>query len=442
MDTKRDAHVVVIGGGFAGLAAARKLARRKRVRVTLLDQRNHHLFQPLLYQVATAGLNPSNIAVPIRAQFTRAENVSVRMSRIRKIDLEAKTVADEHGTLAYDFLILAPGAQHSYFGKPEWEEHAPGLKTLEQATEIRRRILSAFELAETEDDPARRRALLTFVVVGGGPTGVELAGAIAEIAKRVLVRDFRMIDPSKARVLLVEAGPRILSSFPEPLSQRVVRDLESLGVEVLTSSRVEAIGPNFVRLEQGSIATESAFWAAGVQASDLGRSLGVPLDRAGRVQVEADLSLPGHPEVFAVGDFAHVRLPDGGLLPGVAPAAIQAGRAAARNVLASIAGRPREEFRYRDKGQMATVGRSKAIAQLGKLRLQGRLAWVTWLLVHVFALIGFRNRATVFSAWVWNYVFFKRGARLITSKEWRLHGGRLAPTGEGPYHSGQKERSA
>lgn len=435
METKREAHVVVVGGGFAGLAAARELAGKKRVRLTLLDRKNHHLFQPLLYQVATAGLNPSNIAVPIRAQFTHAENVSVRMSRIRGVDLEAKTVSDEQGTIPYDFLILAPGAQHSYFGNPEWEEHAPGLKTLEQATEIRRRILSAFEQAETEEDAARRRALLTFVVVGGGPTGVELAGAIAEIARRVLVKDFRVIDPSKARVLLVEAGPRILTSFPEALSQRVVRDLESLGVEVRTSSRVEAIGADFVRLEGGSIATERAFWAAGVQASELGASLGVPLDRAGRVQVEGDLSLPGHPEVFAVGDFAQVRLPGGGQLPGVAPAAIQTGKAAGRAILASIAGKPRVAFRYRDKGQMATVGRSKAIAQLGRLRLEGRLAWFTWLLVHVFALIGFRNRATVFSEWVWNYVFFKRGARLITSKEWRQHDGSLAEHAGDPYLS-------
>lgn len=413
------AHVVVVGGGFGGLTAARELAKDDRVRLTLIDQRNHHLFQPLLYQVATAALNPSNIAVPIRAQFSGKDNVAVHLGRVEAVDLDRRRVLGDDFEVAYDYLILAPGARHSYFGRPDWEVHAPGLKTLEQAIEIRRRILGAFEKAENEADPERQRALLTFVVVGAGPTGVELAGAIAEISRTVLVRDFRRIDPAQARVVLVEAGPRVLPAFPEALSERVRKDLLALGVEVRTSCRVAEIGSGRVRLGGEELSAENAFWAAGVQAARLGGLEGVETDRAGRVEVSPDLSLPGHPEVFAIGDFVHFPLGDGGLLPGVAPAAIQTGKAAARNVLASIGGRPRQAFVYRDKGQMATVGKSRAVAQVGKVRLKGRIAWIAWLVIHVLALIGFRNRATVFLEWVWNYVFSKRGARLITSNEWR-----------------------
>lgn len=412
-------HVVVVGGGFGGLAAARELARHRGVRITLIDQRNHHLFQPLLYQVATAALNPSNIAVPIRAQFTGQENVSVHLGEVEEVRLEERKVRAGGVEVPYDYLVLAPGARHSYFGRPDWEEHAPGLKTLEQATEIRRRILGAFERAENEFDPERQRSLLTFVVVGAGPTGVELAGAIAEISRTVLVRDFRRIDPAQARVLLVEAGPRVLPAFPEALSARVEKDLAALGVQVRTSCRVEEIGTDRVRLGGEELAAGNTFWAAGVQAARLRGLEDVEVDRAGRVKVEPDLSLDGHPEVFAIGDFAHVPLGEGRILPGVAPAAIQTGRAAARNILASLTGKARQPFVYRDKGQMATVGKSRAVAQIGKLRLKGRLAWLAWTFVHILALIGFRNRVTVFAEWVWNYVFSKRGARLITSNQWR-----------------------
>jgi len=413
--------VIVVGAGFGGLEAARELAGRSEVRVTIIDQRNHHLFQPLLYQVATAGLNPADIAVPVRAQFSGAANVSVRLGRVAAVDLEHKRITLEDGAvLPWDFLILACGAQHSYFGHPEWEEFAPGLKTLEQATEIRRRILLAFESAENEPDPARQRRLLTFVIVGGGPTGVELAGAIADISRTVLVRDFRQIDPATARVLLVEAGPRILPAFSEKLSQHATADLISLGVEVRTSAAVTGIDAAGVTIQGERVDAGSVFWAAGVQASSLGRSLGVELDRAGRVHVAPDLSIPRSPDAFVIGDMAHLEEAGYGLIPGLAPAAIQEGKAAARNVLATIAGHPRAAFHYRDKGMMATIGKHKAIAQAGKFRLTGYLAWLAWLFIHVLYLIGFRNRIVVFAQWVWSYLFSKRSARLITTRDWRL----------------------
>ena len=413
--------VIVVGAGFGGLEAARTLAGHPAAQVTIVDQRNHHLFQPLLYQVATAGLNPADIAVPVRAQFTRAANVSVRLGRAAAVDLAQRQIALEGGTkLPWDFLILACGAQHSYFGHPEWEEFAPGLKTLEQATEIRRRLLSAFESAENEPDASAQRQLLTFVIVGGGPTGVELAGAIADISRTVLVRDFRRIDPASARVLLIEAGPRILPAFAEELSRRATDDLRALGVEVRTSSAVSGIDAHGVNVGSERIEAKSVFWAAGVQASSLSRSLGVELDRAGRVKVNADLSIPGHPDAFVIGDMAHRDEEGYGLVPGLAPAAIQEGGAAARNVLASIDGRPRTPFRYRDKGMMATIGKHRAIAQTGRFRLTGYLAWLAWLFIHILYLIGFRNRLVVFSQWVWSYVFSKRAARLITARDWRL----------------------
>jgi NADH dehydrogenase len=413
--------VLVVGAGFGGLEAARALARDSSVRVTVVDQRNHHLFQPLLYQVATAGLNPADIAVPIRAQFSRAPNAEVRLGRVAGVDLGRKRLSLEDGTeLGWDFLVLAGGAQHSYFGHPEWEEFAPGLKTLEQATEIRRRLLSAFESAEHEQDPAAQRRLLTFVIVGGGPTGVELAGAIADISRTVLVRDFRNIDPASARVLLLEAGPRILPAFAEELSRRAAEDLRALGVEVRTSSAVTGIDALGVNIGGERIEAKSIFWAAGVQASSLSRLLGVELDRAGRVMVDADLSIPGHPDAFVIGDMAHLEEPGRGLVPGLAPVAIQEGKAAARNILASIGGRPRKPFRYRDKGMMATIGKHKAIAQTGPIRLTGFLAWLAWLFIHILYLIGFKNRISVFAQWVWSYVFSKRGARLITNRDWRL----------------------
>ena len=413
--------VLIVGAGFGGLTAARELARNPAVHVTLVDQRNHHLFQPLLYQVATAGLNPGDIAVPVRAQFAGASNVAVHMGRVQGVDLAGKRASIESGpALAWDFLILACGAQHSYFGHPEWEDLAPGLKTLEQALEIRRRILSAFETAENAPDPAAHRALLTFVVVGGGPTGVELAGAIADISRTVLVRDFRRIDPRGARVVLLEAGPRVLPAFDERLSRHAEEDLRALGVEVRTSSAVTGIDARGVSVGGEHIEAGSVFWAAGVQASALGRSLGVPLDRAGRVEVAADLSIPGHPDAFVIGDMAHLEEPGRGVVPGLAPAAIQEGKAAARNVLLTLEGRPRKPFRYRDKGMMATIGKNKAITQSGRLRLTGFVAWLAWLFIHILYLIGFRNRFSVFAQWVWSYLFSKRGARLITSRDWRL----------------------
>ncbi|QDF01961.1 NAD(P)/FAD-dependent oxidoreductase [Myxococcus xanthus] len=413
-------HVVVLGAGFAGLTAAKALARHSALYVTVLDQRNHHLFQPLLYQVATSGLSPADIAVPIRSQFARKPNVSVHLGRVTWVNLKERWVGGEGDVrLRYDYLVIACGAQHSYFGKSEWEDFAPGLKTLEQATELRRRILSAFEQAENERDAERQRALLSFVVVGAGPTGVELAGAIADISRTVLVRDFRRIKPSRARVFLVEAGPRILPSFSEKLSVRAHRDLAALGVEVRTEARVTAVDAEGVTLGSERLASRTVVWAAGVQAECLTRGLGVPLDRAGRVQVAADLTLPGHPEVFAAGDVAHVKL-DGNLVPGVAPAAMQMGRAVARNVLADLRGRPRTPFRYKDKGSMATIGKHRAIAETGRAKLTGFVAWVAWLFIHVWYLVGFKNRFGVFVTWVWSYLFSTRGARLITESEWRL----------------------
>jgi len=413
--------VVIIGAGFGGLNAAKELANHEEVHVVLLDQKNHHLFQPLLYQVATAGLNPADIAVPIRSQFAGARNVSVHLGRVERLSLSEKWVGAEEGIeLGFDFLILACGALHSYFSHPEWEPFAPGLKTVEQAIEIRRRILSAFERAENEIDAERQRALLNFVIVGGGPTGMELAGAIADISRTVLVKDFRRINPASARVILVEAGPRILPAFPEELAARAARDLAKLGVEVLTSSPVQEIDANGVRIGEERIPSCTVLWAAGVKADRLSESLGVELDRSGRVKVGPDLSIPGHPDVFVVGDLAHFEMANGELLPGLAPAAIQTGKAAAKNILATIHGRPRKPFRYFDKGIMATIGKRKAIAQTGRLRLTGYIAWLAWLFIHILYLVGFRNRIAVFLEWAWSYLFSKRGSRLITSDEWKL----------------------
>lgn len=411
--------VIVVGGGFGGLAAARRLAKASELlHVTLVDQRNHHLFQPLLYQVATAGLNPADIAVPIRSQFAGCPSVAVHLGRVTRVNLLERYVEGEGVRVGYDYLILACGAQHSYFGRQEWEDLAPGLKTLEQATEIRRRILSAFEMAENEQDPTRQRALLDFVIVGAGPTGVELAGAICDIARTVLIEDFRRINPADARVILVEAGPRVLASFPEDLSRRAAADLAKLGVDVRTGVRVAQIDVEGVQIGDERIITRNVFWAAGVEADSVTRSLGVPLDRAGRVLVNQDLSVPGSPEVFVIGDAAHLEIA-GQLVPGLAPAAIQAGRAAADNVLALAAGKPTKPFHYLDKGAMATIGKHLAIAHIGRLKLTGYIAWVVWLFVHVLSITGFKNRVTVFLEWTWSYLFSRRGARLITNRDWR-----------------------
>ncbi|HEX3759239.1 MAG TPA: NAD(P)/FAD-dependent oxidoreductase [Kofleriaceae bacterium] len=414
------ANVVLIGAGFAGLAAARQLARQADVYLTIMDRRNYHLFQPLLYQVATAGLDPANIAVPIRAQFERASNVEVHLAEVDAIDLDHRTIRSAMRTLTFDYLIVATGASHSYFGHPAWEAHAPGLKTLEQAVEIRRRVLTAFERAENERDETLRAAYLTFVVVGGGPTGVELAGAIADIRRTVLTRDFRRIDPRSARVLLCQGSPRLLPQFEDSLARKAARELAQLGVEVMTSTRVEHVDGEGVVANDHRIVARTVLWAAGVMSSALGSQLCVQVDRAGRVPVAPDLSLPDHPNVFVVGDLARVELPSGGLAPGLASVAIQEGRTAAHNILASVRGHSRKPFHYHDKGMLATIGKHRAVAQLKHVRLTGYIAWCLWLVVHLFFLAGFHNRLEVFRDWAWSYLFSKRGSRLIMSGEWRL----------------------
>ena len=410
-------HVVIVGGGFGGLYAARALASRP-VRVTLLDRRNHHLFQPLLYQVATAALNPSDIATPLRSILRRAPNVTVFLAEVVTVDLAGRRLVLDDGAMPYDALVLAAGAGHSYFGHDDWEPLAPSLKTLEDALEIRRRVLLAYEEAEREQDGAEQRALLTSVVIGGGPTGVELAGALAEISRETIARDFRLIDPTKARIVLLEGGPRVLAAFPDPLPARAAAALARIGVEVRTGATVTRVTPDAVWLGGEQIRARTVLWAAGVAAAPLTRTLGVPLDRAGRVMVERDLSIPGHPEAFAIGDLCAFIAEDGRPLPGLAPVALQQGRAAARNVLRRLAGEPTEAFRYRDRGSMATIGRAAAVAVVGRLRLSGLPAWLAWLFVHIMFLIGFRNRFLVLFEWAWAYVSWQRGARLITGP-WR-----------------------
>lgn len=407
-------HVVIVGAGFAGLYAARALARAP-VEITLLDCRNHHLFQPLLYQVATAALSPGDIAYPIRAIVRGQKNTRVLLGEAVSIDTGKRKVILREGDLGYDYLILATGARHAYFGHDEWEPLAPGLKTLEDALEIRRRILLAFERAERETEESRRRALLTFVVVGGGPTGVELAGAIAEIARHVMVQDFRAIDPREARILLVEAGPRILPSFPEDLSAKAETSLRRLGVEVRKHAMVTAVESGRVVIGEEALATATTLWAAGVAASPLACSLGVPLDRAGRVIVEKDLTIPGHREILVIGDLAAF-LESGKPLPGVAPVAIQQGRHTANNILRACRGESYEDFHYQDKGNLATIGRAAAVADFGPLKISGLAAWLAWLFVHIFFLIGFRNRFVVLFDWAWAYLTYQRAARLIIGK--------------------------
>ncbi|MGE3975251.1 MAG: NAD(P)/FAD-dependent oxidoreductase [Bdellovibrionales bacterium] len=411
--------VIIVGGGFGGLNAAKKLGRAKEVSVTLVDRRNYHLFQPLLYQVATAGLSPAEIAVPIRAELSDFSNTRVILGNVTDIDKENKKIAIDGELLPFDFLILACGAKHSYFGHVEWEELAPGLKTLEQATEIRRRILLSYELAETEKNLEKQKALLTFIIVGGGPTGVELAGAIAEISRFTLEKDFRYIDPSRTRVILIEAGPRILSAFDAELAKQATRDLESLGVQVWTNTRVTKVTPEGVYLQDEFIKCNTVLWAAGVEPSSLGKKLKTPLDKMGRVTIEPTLNIPGHENVYVIGDMAHFPFENGGSLPGLAPVAIQQGQHVAKNILLKIRGRTQLPFRYIDKGSMATIGKSKAILQFGKFKATGFIAWAAWLFVHIFYLVGFKNKFFVFIQWAWNYITFKKGARLIVAKEWK-----------------------
>jgi NADH dehydrogenase len=409
--------IVIVGAGFGGLSAARAL-RHATVDVTVVDRLNYHLFQPLLYQVATAALSPGDIAYPIRSILRRQKNARVLLADVTAVDAAARELVLADGRIGYDFLILAVGASHSYFGHAEWETRAPGLKSLEDALEIRRRILLAFEKAEREPDPRRRKALLTFVLVGGGPTGAELAGAIGEISRHVLASDFRSIDPREARVILLEAGPRILPVFPADLAAKAAALLARLGVEVRTGAAVTAVGDGFAEIGTERLEAGTILWAAGVAASPIARSLGVPLDRAGRVAVNPDLSAPGHPDIFVIGDLAAFAHQTGQPLPGVAQVAIQQGRRAAENILSVVRGEATETFRYRDPGNLAVLGRGAAIADLGRIRLSGFPAWLFWCFVHIFYLIGFRNRFLVMFEWAWAYATWQRGARLITGGRW------------------------
>ncbi len=405
--------VVIIGGGFGGLYTARSLGRTA-VDITVVDRRNHHVFQPLLYQVATAALNPSDIAAPIRGVLRSQRNTRVLLAEVSSIDLESRSVRIDESAIEYDYLVIAAGATHSYFGHDEWAEHAPGLKTLEDALDMRRRILLAYEEAEKTGDSSTQEACLTFVVVGAGPTGVELAGALTEIGRHAMDRDFRTIDPTQVRVVLVEGESRVLTAYPPELSNKALEQLVSLGVEVMTGLHVVGIDRGGVTLSDGSrITARTVLWGAGIQASPLARDLGTPLDRAGRVLVTPELSVPGHPEVFVIGDLAHVEH-KGNLVPGVAPAAIQEGKHTARNIKRLVSGSESIPFEYVDKGSLATIGRAAAIADLGSLKLSGFPAWSAWLAIHIFFLIGFRNRFLVMFQWAWAYLTYQRGARLIT----------------------------
>jgi NADH dehydrogenase len=409
-------HLVIVGGGFGGLDAARALAGAP-VRITLIDRQNYHLFQPLLYQVATASLSPGDIASPIRWVLRHQSNVRVLLAEVRGIEVAARRIvmrgSHVETTIPYDYLIVATGATHAYFGRPEWASRAPGLKTLDDALEIRRQVLLAFEAAEQETDPLAARRLLTFVVVGGGPTGVELAGALAEIARHSLREDFRSINPESARIVLIEASHDLLGAFPEPLRHAARQSLERLGVEVRTGSPVTVVDEEGVTTAGERIAAQTVLWAAGVAASPLARMIGIPVDRAGRVPAEPDLTVPGHPEIFVAGDICSLQQ-DGAPLPGVAQVAKQEGVHAARNVLRAIRGEPLRAFRYRDYGNMATIGRGSAVAAIGRVKISGFVAWLIWLFIHIFWLIGFRNRLAVLSEWAWAYVTMQRRVRLIT----------------------------
>ncbi len=407
-------HIIVLGGGFGGLAVTRAL-RRTPVRITLIDRRNHHLFQPLLYQVATAGLSPGQIASPIRRILRHQKNVRVLMGEATRINLEEKTVSLSDEVMTFDHLIVATGVTHSYFGHGDWAPNAPGLKNIEDALEIRKRIFLAYEAAERESDPEKRREWMTFVVVGGGPTGVELAGALGEISRFALSNDFRRIDPALSKILLLEGGDRILAQFDQRLSEKAAGQLASLGVEIRTGSYVSEIDPEGVVHGGDKIRARTVLWSAGVAGTPLAATLGTPLDRAGRVPVEPDLSLPGYPDVFVIGDLAALEQ-EGAPLPGVAPVAIQGGRYVARAIRFRLQGKTSPPFRYVDKGMMATIGRSAAIAHVGKIKLSGFPAWLMWLVVHILFLIGFRNRFLVLFEWAWAWLTYERGSRLITGE--------------------------
>jgi NADH:quinone reductase (non-electrogenic) len=406
-------HVVIIGSGFGGLEAGKKLACAN-IQVTVVDRTNYHLFQPLLYQVATAALSPADIAAPVRGILSRCKNMNVILAEVVSVDVNARRIIMVDGQLDYDFLIVATGARHSYFGHPEWEQLAPGLKSLEDAIEVRRRIFMAFEFAEKTDDEAARKAAMTFVIIGGGPTGVEMAGAIAEIARYTLAADFRRIDPSQARIILIEGEPCVLASFPEDLQQKAAQQLRDLGVELRTGVHATNLSDEGLQVGDEFIPCRVKIWAAGNTASSVGASLGAPTDRAGRVIVNDDLTIPGHPEVQVIGDLANFSHQTGKPLPGVSPVAMQQGRHAAANILGMLEGRKPQRFWYWDKGSMATIGKNKAVADLHWLHLSGLPAWLVWAFVHVLFLVGFRNRFAVLFQWVWAYITFNKGARLIT----------------------------
>lgn len=410
--SKKTPHVVVLGGGFAGLYCARAL-KGAPVRITLIDCRNFHLFQPLLYQVATASLSPADIATPIRSIVKRREDIEVWMAEAESVDVDRRVVQLHDGALTYDYLVVATGATHAYFGHDEWAPLAPGLKTVDDAVEIRRRFLLAFEAAEREADPEARRRLLNFVIVGAGPTGVELAGAMVEIARNVIPPDFRNIDTASACILLLEGGPRVLPTYTEESSENARRQLERLGVKVRTDALVTRIEDDAVWVGDERIPAGNVFWGAGVAASPLGKSLGAPTDKAGRVMVEKDCTIPGHPEVFVIGDLAHIEQ-DGEPVPGVAPAAMQMGRYVADTIRHDLEGTEREPFRYFDKGSLATIGRAAAVAEIGGAKLSGFVAWLVWVFVHILYLIGFRSRLLVLIQWGWAYLANRRGIRLIT----------------------------
>jgi len=416
MTTEHKPRVVIVGAGFGGLHAARKLAHLP-VQITLIDRRNHHTFQPLLYQVATAGLSPGEIAAPIRWIVRGRRNIEVLLGEVRDFDLKNRRVKLADAGIAYDYLVVAAGASHAYFGHDEWEPFAPGLKTIEDALEIRRRVLLAFELAERQVAAGEASLPLNFVIVGGGPTGVELAGTLAEISRQVLANEFQSIDPKNTRIILLEGGPRILPTYAEDLSGSAQEQLQHLGVEVHTSAMVTKVEPAAVWMGDRHLPAAVILWAAGVAASPLGKKLGAPVDRAGRVLVNPDLSVPGYPEIFVIGDLAALQDEHGTMLPGVAPVALQEGAAAARNIERDLQGEPRENFHYFDKGNLATIGRAAAVAQFGKLHISGFVAWLSWLFVHIFFLIGFRNRIIVLIQWAWSYFTYERGARLITGDQ-------------------------